>query len=87
MATEQQARRARDLHQDKLAASGAHGISVEPVAGQAGKKARSFGVVAWVDTKARKKPLSLPEALPIIERGKTVNVPLVVRESKPFQLE
>jgi hypothetical protein len=44
-------------------------------------------VVAWVHGKARKKPVSLPSALPIKERGRTVKVPLVVRESKPFQLE
>jgi len=87
MATEQQARRARDLHQGKLLAAGAHGISVEPATQQTGKKAVSFSVVAWVDTKAKGKPVSLPEALPIKERGKTVKVPLVVRDSKPFQPE
>jgi hypothetical protein len=87
MATEQQARRARDVHQDKLLAAGAHGISVLPVAGQAGKRARSFSVVAFIDCKAQKKPVSLPSTLPIVEGGKTVNVPLVVRDSKPFQPE
>jgi hypothetical protein len=87
MATQRQAQRARDLHQDKLAASGAHALSVEPLTGQAGNKARSFGIVAWVHGKGKKSPVSLPSALPIVERGKTVNVPLMVRESKPFQLE
>jgi hypothetical protein len=87
MATQRQAQRARDLHQDKLAASGVHALSVESLTGQAGNKARSFGIVAWVHSKAQKNPVYLPSALPIVERGKTVNVPLIVRESKPFQLE
>lgn len=87
MATERQARRARDLHQDKLAASGVHGLSVESLPGSPGTKGGSFGVVAWVHGKARKKPVSLLSALPIKEWGRTVKVPLVVRESKPFQLE
>ena len=87
MATERQARRARDLHQDKLAESGVHGLSVEPLPGTPGTKAESFGVVAWVHSKGQKKPVSLPSALPIKERGRTVKIPLVVRESKPFQLE
>lgn len=87
MATERQARRARDLHQDKLAASGVHSLSVEPIPGALRTKAGSFGVVAWVHGKARKKPVSLPSALRIKYGGRTVHVPLVVRESKPFQLE
>jgi len=87
MATERQARRARDLHQDKLAASGVHGLSVEALPGAPGTKAGSFGVVAWVHRKAQKKPVALPSALAIKDRGRRVKVPLVIRESKPFQLE
>jgi hypothetical protein len=87
MATELQARLARDLYQDDLAASGVHGLSVEALPAGSGTKAESFGVVAWVNSEATKKPASLPSALSIKERGRTVKVPLVRRESKPFQLE
>jgi hypothetical protein len=84
MATEAQARLARDEHQDRLAASGAHSLSVEPLSATG---AGSFGVVAWVDDPAGKKMASFPSSLSIQERGKSVAVPLVIRESKPFQLE
>jgi hypothetical protein len=84
MATEAQARVARDEHQDRLAASGAHSLSVEPLAAS-GKG--SFGVVAWVDNSAGKEMTSFPSSLSIQEKGKSVAVPLVIRESKPFQLE
>ena len=87
MATERQARRARDLHQDKLVASGVHGLSVEALPTGSGTKAGSFGVVAWVDPEAREKSVSLPSALSLREQGRIVKVPLVLRESKPFQLE
>jgi hypothetical protein len=84
MATEAQARLARDEHQDRLAASGAHSLSVEPLPASG---AGSFGVVAWVDNPAGKEMASFPSSLSIRERGKSVAVPLIVRESKPFQLE
>ena len=87
MATERQARRARDLHQDKLMSCGAHALSVEPLQGEAGGEAKSFGVVAWVQHKPRKKRASIPQILKIKEKGRTLKVPLMVRESKPFQLE
>jgi hypothetical protein len=79
MATERQARLARDLHQQKLVKGGVHALSVERV-GQSGKK---FGVVAWVKQAKGK----IPEALDIMDRGTKVRVPVVIRESKPFQLE
>jgi hypothetical protein len=78
MATEKQAQRARDVHQDRLVKSGAHALSVEKVEGS-GK----FGVVAWVK-QAKKK---LPSAVSIMDGGTKVQVPVVVRQSKPFQLE
>jgi len=84
MATERQAKRARDKHQKKLIKSGIHALSVEPLPESLKKEGQPFGVVAWVHDKPRKP---LPPALSIKERGKTVKVPLVVRESKPFQLE
>jgi hypothetical protein len=84
MATEAQARLARDEHQDRLTASGAHSLSVEPLPATG---AGSFGVVAWVDDPAGKEMASFPSSLSIQERGKSVVVPLVIRESKPFQLE
>jgi hypothetical protein len=84
MATEAQARLARDKHQDRLAASGAHSLSVEPLPATG---AGSFGVVAWVDDPAGKEMASFPSSLSIQERGKSVAVPLVIRESKPFQME
>ena len=87
MATERQAKRAREMHQDKLIKFGAHALSVEALPQSADKKARPFGVVAWVHNEPQKKPASLPSALSIKERGRTVKVPLVVRQSKPFQLE
>jgi len=84
MATEQQAKRARDKHQSKLIKSGVHALSVEALPESQDNRAGRFGVVAWVHEKARKP---LPSALSIKDRGKTVKVPLAVRESKPFQLE
>jgi hypothetical protein len=51
MATEAQARLARDEHQDRLAASGAHSLSVEPPPTSG---AGSFGMVAWVDNRPGK---------------------------------
>jgi hypothetical protein len=82
MATESEARRARDLHQDELASSGAHSLSVEPQKEAQG----SFVVVAWIQH-ADKAAASLPSSLTIEESGRRIAVPLVVRESKPFQLE
>lgn len=79
MATERQARRARDLHQNRLLKRGAHALSVERL-GEGGKE---YGVVAWVK-QAKEK---IPQALNIVDRGQKVRVPLVIRESKPFQLE
>jgi len=84
MATEEQARLARDVHQDRLAASGAHSLSVEPLSAT---ETGSFGVVAWVDSQAHKQAAVFPSSLSIKEKGRDVEVPLVVRESKPFQLE
>ena len=87
MATEQQARRARDLHQNNLIAAGAHSLSVEPVPGSTKGKRKSFGVVAWVRPEAKEKQAPLPPVLQVSEKGRTVKVPLVVRQSEPFQLE
>ncbi|MEP6960865.1 MAG: hypothetical protein ABI995_02245 [Acidobacteriota bacterium] len=81
-ATEQQANLARDEHQDTLISGGAHAISVEQ---SAGKGNVNFSVVAWVDPKKRKA--SLPSSLEIEQNGKTVRVPLIVREAKPFAPE
>jgi hypothetical protein len=84
MATEKQARLARDQHQDKLTASGAHSLSVEPVAaaGEAG-----FGIVAWVDSQIANSTAKFPSSISIDDKGRRVAVPLVIRESKPFQME
>lgn len=85
MATEKQARRARDLHGDRLVKLGAHALSVEPakVTGDT-KASKTFAVVAWV--KGRKST-ALPESLPVKEEGKITHVPLLIRESEPFQPE
>ena len=85
MATEKQAREARDIHQKKLLKFGAHAFSVEPLEDDSKK----FAVVAWVQRPAKGKPSQelKPQTLEIEEEGKNVQVPLVVRESKPFQLE
>jgi hypothetical protein len=84
MATEEQARLARDTHQDRLAASGAHSLSVEPLAAS---RAGEFGVIAWVDSQSPNSTTAFPSSLSIQEKGRRVAVPLVVRESKPFQVE
>ena len=84
MATEEQARRARDVHQDKLTAMGAHGLSVEPLPKTG---AKGFGVVAWVKPEIAKQQGAFPPALEIQHGGQTLKVPLVVRESEPFRLE
>jgi len=86
MATEEQARHARDLHQDKLAAMGAHGLSVEPLE-KSEPATDSFGVVAWVEAKNAMKQGAFPPDLEIQERGRTLKIPLVIRKSKPFRLE
>lgn len=87
MATEAQARRARDLHEKELVASGAHALSVEPVLTETEKATKSFCIVAWVQKRKTKKQVSLPESLEIEDQGRKVKVPLKIRESKPFQLE
>jgi hypothetical protein len=87
VATEQQARQARDAHQNKLAAAGAHSLSVEPLPGDAKEKPNSFGVVAWVKGQAPKQKNSLPDTLEIEDQGEKIKVPLVIRQSKPFELE
>lgn len=86
MATEKQARRARDLHQEKLVACGAHALSVEPLTKGAAKNPKSFAVVAWI----QKRPgalIAIPRSLEVEEEGKKIRVPLVITKSKPFQLE
>jgi len=82
MATESEANRARDIHQDRLTSSGVHSLSVERVKGTEG----SFAVVAWIQRADRAKT-SLPSSLTIEGKGGSIDVPLVVRESKPFQPE
>jgi hypothetical protein len=79
MATERQARLARDQHQHKLVKGGAHALSVERL-GRAGRK---FGVVAWV----KQAKGTMPETLDIVDKGTTVKVPVVIKKSEPFQLE
>jgi hypothetical protein len=64
---------------------GAHGLSVEPLP-KTGAKG-SFGVVAWVKPDVAKKQSGFPSALEIQDSGQTLKVPLVLRESEPFQLE
>ena len=76
MATERQARLARDQHQQRLVKGGVHALSVE-------RLGRKFGVVAWVKQAKGK----IPEALDIVDRGTKVQVPVVIRKSEPFQLE
>ncbi len=85
MATEKQARRARDLHGDRLVKMGAHALSVEQAAVTGNTKARkTFAVVAWVQPRAN---TALPESLPVEEEGKITHVPLLVRKSEPFRPE
>jgi hypothetical protein len=81
MATEKQARQARDVHQERLLKRGAHAISVEPVGQGEGK---DYAVVAWVKNPEKGQ---IPRSLSISDRGRKVQVPLVTRESKSFQLE
>ena len=81
MATEKQARRARDVHQQRLLKIGVHAISVER-GGQGGNN--DYTVVAWVQQPAKGQ---IPRSLRIVDRGRKVQVPLVTRESKSFQLE
>ncbi len=79
MATERQARLARDQHQHRLVKDGAHALSVERL----GQTGGNFGVVAWVKQPKR----TMPETLDIVDKGTTVKVPVVIRKSEPFQLE
>lgn len=78
MATEKQANRARALHQENLVRVGAHAISVEEAANG------GFCVVSWVQP-GRKTAMT--NVLQVEERGKMVDVPLIIRLSAPFKPE
>lgn len=81
MASEVEANRARELLFAKLRKLGAHAIGVEEtkIRGQP-----TFAVVAYVKHRKNKR---MPKALTYAERDKSIDVPLVVRESEPFKPE
>jgi hypothetical protein len=82
MKTEKQAELARDQHAEFLRKKGAHAISVEKVT-IAGHK--QFAVVAMFDDKS--KAAGLPSNLGVkTDKGES-EVPLVIQEQEPFQLE
>jgi len=87
MATEQQARRALDRHQDNFRKSGAHSLSVQPLPSASDANSEAFAIVVMVDKEAGKTPAALPSEVPLKEEGRTTMVPVIVRESEPFHLE
>jgi hypothetical protein len=87
MATEDQARRARNIHQNRLMEGGAHALSIEPLKSLPKAGAKSYGIVAWVDEKPEKGLPPVPQWLEIEEKDRKVKVPVAVRKAKPFQLE
>lgn len=80
MATEKEANKARELHQDLLASKGIHSIGVDVIGKKGSKK---FGVIAFLE----KKIEDLPTKLTIPKGKKKINVPLVIELSEKFKVE
>jgi hypothetical protein len=78
MATEKQARKARDQYFDYLSGLGAHTLAVD-TPDKAHKD--KFAIVAFVeDEKA-----GLPEEVEIDHNGKKMKVPVVIEQSEKFK--
>jgi hypothetical protein len=81
VATEEQANKARDMHSDLLVERGAHAIGVE--SGRSHGKS-GFVVVAHV---APDETHDIPSTLTARIAGKTVEVPVVTKQSGRFRPE
>ncbi|QPC91715.1 hypothetical protein [Mesorhizobium sp. INR15] len=81
MATLSQANSARAEHADDLGKIGAHAIGVE--------KGESFGRQGWVVVVYVEPGTvhDLPAALTTEHEGKAVDVPVVVKDSEPFEAQ
>jgi len=77
MATEKEARKARDEYAGHLSSLGVHTIAVDLVPGG------SFGVVAFTDGDTSQ----IPESLEIELGGKKKTVPVKIEKSGPMKLE
>ena len=80
MATEREANRAREQHSDTLRGMGAHAIMVDEVK-RGGEP--TFAVIALFE----KKPADAPKVLEVVKGKTRVQVPLVVRAAKKYELE
>lgn len=80
MATEKQAKIARDQHFDHLQKLGAHTLAIDTLA--EGKK-KSFAIFAFVDG----NPGQIPESVEVKTGTKTTKVPVIVEKSEKFKPE
>jgi hypothetical protein len=80
MASQRAADAARTTHEAALKALGAHAIAVDVM--QRNRK-RTFGVIAYFET----RPTNVPKTLPVAINGRTVNVPVSVRIAPKFRIE
>ena len=79
MATELEAKKARDLHFDLLTKSGAHALAIDAIKGP---KKKSFAIIAFTEGKNE-----LPENVEITIGEKTTNVPIIIEQSTRFKPE
>jgi hypothetical protein len=82
MANEEEANKARRQHGKKLMQQGAHAIGVEQ-----GKAYGSKGFVIVAHVPPGKKKLNIPEKVSCATAGGEVEVPVVIEQSEPFELE
>jgi hypothetical protein len=79
MATENQARKARDEHFDLLQQAGAHTLAVDIKKGTK----KSYAIIAFVEENADR----IPSAVEVKTGNKTTSVPVIVEKSKKFKPE
>ena len=81
MATEKQARAAREAIADQLFELGAHAVAVDLIAGQ---DPHSFGVIAMVP---RGLKANLPKTFSLRTGKVSVDIPIVVKRTASFKPE
>lgn len=80
MATEKEAKLARERHSDELHDLGAHAIAVDQIQR---KGEKTFAVIAFFE----EKPEKVPHKLTVKNGKRTLEVPLVARVSEKFKPE
>ena len=81
MATERAANLGRDQISDEVFAKGAHGLAVDKMTVD-GKE--TFGLVAMVPPGNTAK---FPRSVAVVHQGRQVVVPVIVKETEPFNPE